>query len=145
MPSTFPHGRWLLPLGLFVLSVTWGYTWVVSKQALSFAPPFAFAAERSIGGALALFVALKLLGRPLKLVAPGATLAIGLAQVTGFMALSTWALVEGGPGKTAVLVFTMPILTLLLGMGSAAHWPEKSVVKTHVGERTNEREKARFR
>ncbi|MES1980842.1 MAG: EamA family transporter [Pseudomonadota bacterium] len=117
MPSTFPHGRWLLPLGLFVLSVTWGYTWVVSKQALSFAPPFAFAAERSIGGALALFVALKLLGRPLKLVAPGATLAIGLAQVTGFMALSTWALVEGGPGKTAVLVFTMPILTLLLA------WP----------------------
>ncbi len=115
MPST--HYRWLLPLGLFILSVTWGYAWVLSKQALDYAPPFAFAAERSIGGALALLIALKLAGRPLKLVAPGATLAIGLIQITCFMALSTWALVEGGPGKTAVLIFTMPIWTLLLA------WP----------------------
>jgi drug/metabolite transporter (DMT)-like permease len=38
-------------------------------------------------------------------------------QVTGFMAFQTWALVEGGPGKTAVLVFTMPIWTLLIA------WP----------------------
>jgi drug/metabolite transporter (DMT)-like permease len=117
MSSAQSRERWLLPLGLFILSVTWGYTWVLAKQALSFAPPFAFAAERSFGGALALFVALKLMGRPLKLIAPGATLAIGLAQITGFMAFSTWALVEGGPGKTAVLIFTMPIWVLLLA------WP----------------------
>jgi len=115
MPS--PRDRWLLPLGLLILSATWGYTWVVAKQALDYAPPFAFAAERSFGGALALFAALKLMGRPLKLIAPGATLAIGLFQITGFMALSTWALVEGGPGKTAVLIFTMPIWTLLMA------WP----------------------
>jgi drug/metabolite transporter (DMT)-like permease len=51
------------------------------------------------------------------LIAPGATLAIGLAQVSGFMLFQTWALVEGGPGKTAVLIFTMPIWTLLLA------WP----------------------
>ncbi len=117
MPSALSRERWLLPLGLLILSVTWGYTWVLAKQALNFAPPFAFAAERAVGGALALFVALKLMGRPLKLIAPGPTLAIGLAQITGFMLFSTWALVEGGPGKTAVLIFTMPIWTLLLG------WP----------------------
>lgn len=115
MPSL--RERWLLPLGLFILSVTWGYTWVLAKQGLAYAPPFAFAAERCVGGALALFLALKLMGRPLKLVAPGATLAIALAQVTGFMVFSNWALVEGGPGKTAVLIFTMPIWTLLLA------WP----------------------
>ncbi len=109
--------RWLLPFGLFFLSVTWGYTWVLAKQALTYAPPFAFAAERCVGGALALIVALKFMGRPLKLVAPGATLGLGLFQITGFMAISTWALVEGGPGKTAVLIFTMPIWTLLLA------WP----------------------
>ena len=117
MPSTASRERWLLPLGLFILSLTWGYTWVLAKQALSYAPPFAFAAERCVGGALALFVALKLMGRPLKLVAPGSTIAIGLTQVTGFMVFSNWALVEGGPGKTAVLIFTMPIWTLLLA------WP----------------------
>jgi drug/metabolite transporter (DMT)-like permease len=100
-----------------ILSITWGYTWVLAKQALTYAPPFAFAAERCVGGALALFLALRLMGRPLKLVAPGPTLAIGLFQITGFMALSTWALVEGGAGKTAVLIFTMPLWTLLLA------WP----------------------
>ncbi len=117
MSSNRSRERWLLPLGLFILSVTWGYTWVLAKQGLDYAPPFAFAAERCVGGALALFVALKLMGRPLKLIAPGDTLAIGLFQITSFMALSTWALVEGGPGKTAVLIFTMPIWTLLLA------WP----------------------
>ncbi len=109
--------RWLLPLGLLVLSVTWGYTWVVAKQALTYAPPFAFAAERCVGGALALFVILKLMGRSVSLVAPGATFMIGLSQVSGFMLFQTWALVEGGPGKTAVLIFTMPIWTLILA------WP----------------------
>ncbi len=114
MPSVHTRERWLLPLGLFVLSVTWGYTWVLAKQALGYAPPFAFAAERCVGGALALFAVLKLMGKPLKLVAPGATLAIALAQVTCFMTFQTWALVEGGPGKTAVLIFTMPVWTLML-------------------------------
>jgi drug/metabolite transporter (DMT)-like permease len=114
MPSVNTRQRWLLPLGLIVLSVTWGYTWILAKQALGYAPPFAFAAERCVGGALALFVVLKLLGKPLKLVAPGAILAIALAQVTCFMTFQTWALVEGGPGKTAVLIFTMPVWTLML-------------------------------
>jgi drug/metabolite transporter (DMT)-like permease len=117
MSSTSPRERWLLPLALFVLSLTWGYTWVIAKQALTYAPPFAFAAERCIGAALALALIVKFLGKPLKLVAPGATLAIALAQVTGFMGFQTWALVEGGPGKTAVLIFTMPIWTLLMA------WP----------------------
>lgn len=112
-----PRIRWLLPLALLVLSVTWGYSWVIAKQALVYAPPFAFAAERCAGGALALFLVVKLMGKTFKLTAPFSTLAIGLTQVTGFMAFQTWALVEGGAGKTAVLVFTMPIWTLLIA------WP----------------------
>lgn len=106
--------RWLPLLALAVLSLTWGYTWVLAKQGLSYAPPFAFAAERCVGGAIALFAALKLMGRPLRLEAPGPTLGIALTQVAGFMVFQTWALVEGGPGKTAVLIFTMPIWTLLM-------------------------------
>jgi drug/metabolite transporter (DMT)-like permease len=109
--------RWWPIIALVVLSSIWGYTWVLAKQGLAYAPPFAFAAERCAGGALALFAVLKLMGRPLRLVAPMATLAVGLVQVAGFMAFQTWALVEGGPGKTAVLIFTMPIWTLLMA------WP----------------------
>ncbi len=115
MPPTL--ARFLLPIALVLLSVTWGYTWVLAKEALSYAPPFAFVAERCVGGALSLFLIAKLIGKPLKLVAPGTTVAIGLTQVTGFMAFQTWALVEGGPGKTAVLIFTMSIWTLLIA------WP----------------------
>ncbi|MDE1891973.1 MAG: DMT family transporter [Betaproteobacteria bacterium] len=105
---------WFPILALVLLSSIWGYTWVLAKQALSLAPPFAFAAQRCIGGALALFVLLKLTNKPLKCLEPKATIWIGLIQVAGFMALQTWALVEGGPGKTSVLIFTMPIWTLLL-------------------------------
>ena len=54
------------------------------------------------------------LGKPLAFFASKQALAIGLTQVTGFMIFQTWALVEGGAGKTAVLIFTMPIWTLLL-------------------------------
>ena len=106
--------RWLPQLALIVLSLLWGYTWVMAKEGLDFAPPVAFAAQRCVGGALALLLVLKLSGRSLRWVAPGATLAIGLIQVAGFTLLQTWALVEGGPGKTAVLIYTMPIWTLLL-------------------------------
>lgn len=115
MPSSLR--RWLPLIALAVLSLTWGYTWVLAKQGLVYAPPFAFAAERCVGGALSLLLALKLMGRPIRLIAPGPTLGIALTQVAGFMVFQTWALVEGGPGKTAVLIFTMPIWTLLMA------WP----------------------
>lgn len=115
--SSSSLNRWLPALALIVLSCTWGYTWVLLKQGLAYASPFSLAAQRCVGGALALVLAVKLTGRSLRLVAPGPTFAIGLVQVTGFVVFQTWALVEGGPGKTAVLIFTMPIWTLLLA------WP----------------------
>ncbi len=101
-------------IALVVLSFVWGITWVLSKQALAYAPPFAFAAERCVGGALALIVVMRLTGRRLRLTAPKQTLAISLVQVSGFMIFQTCALVIGGPGKTSVLIFTMPIWTLIL-------------------------------
>jgi len=104
-------------MALLVVSLVWGFTWVLTKQALAYAPPFAFAAQRCLGGALALFAALGLLGRPLGLVAPGKTLAIALVNVAAFLTFQTWALVEGGAGKTAVLNYTMPFWMLLMA------WP----------------------
>ena len=104
-------------LGIVLLSVLWGYTWVIAKQALDFAPPFSLTFVRVFGGSLALFAALKLLRQPLKLQAPRAVLLISLCQVSGFMLLQTLSLKFGAAGKTAVLVYTMPIWTLLLA------WP----------------------
>jgi drug/metabolite transporter (DMT)-like permease len=115
--SSSQGDRWRPAIALIVLSLAWGYTWILAKQGLAYAPPFAFAAQRCVGGALALFLALKLLGRPLRRVAPVKTLGIALVNVAAFLIFQTWALVEGGAGKTAVLNYTMPIWTLLMA------WP----------------------
>ena len=76
MPFHTKLARWLLPLALFVLTVIWGYSWVIAKQALVYASPFVFAAERCVGGAVALLLTVRLMGKPLVWVAPGPTLAM---------------------------------------------------------------------
>jgi len=97
----------MLALGL--LSLIWGYNWVVMKEAVRYIDPFAFSALRSILGALAIFAILLLLRRSWS---PGSFLGVlllGFIQTTLFVTFSTWALVAGGAGKTAVLVYTMPL------------------------------------
>jgi len=114
-PSSHKKNQPLKALfALVILSFVWGTTWVISKQALAYAPPFAFAAERCVGGAIALLVVMRLTGRRLTLTAPKQTIAISLVQVSGFMIFQTCALAIGEPGKTSVLIFTMPIWTLIL-------------------------------
>lgn len=100
---------------LLFLTLAWGYTWVLAKIALSQVAPFAFAAQRSLAGAVCLFVALPLMGHSLRLRGWRPTLVIGAIQTGLFFILQTWTLVEAGPGKTAVLIYTMPIWTLFLG------------------------------
>lgn len=103
----------LAAIGLFVLlSLIWGYNWVVMKKVMAYADPFDFSAVRTLFGALALFAVLVWRRKPLKLVAPGPTLLLGLLQTTAFTALIQWALVSGGAGKTAVLVYAMPFWLL---------------------------------
>lgn len=100
-----------------ILCLLWGYNWVMMKEALRFAAPFDFVALRAIGGALLLFLAMVARRQRLRPQAPLAYFFFGLFQTAGFLGLSTWALVEGGAGKTAVLVYSMPFWTLLLA------WP----------------------
>jgi drug/metabolite transporter (DMT)-like permease len=98
---------------LGVLSLVWGYNWVAVKVALEYSAPFPFAAERSAGGGLCLLLVLALARQPLRIRHPGRTLLLGLLQTTLFTSLTSWALVHGGAGKSAVLVFTMPFWVIL--------------------------------
>lgn len=111
------HGRLWAGLGIVLLSLLWGYTWVLAKQALDYASPITMTLIRVFGGAMALFVAVKILRQPMAMPSPRAVSMIGLCQVSGFMLLQTFSLKFGAAGKTAVLVYTMPIWTLLLA------WP----------------------
>lgn len=107
-------------LALVVLSLIWGYNWVVMKRVLEYVDPFDFSALRTVLGAATLFVVLAGLRRPLRPVALGPTFVLGALQTAAFTGLMQWALVSGAAGKTAVLVYTMPFWLLLfawVGLG----------------------------
>ena len=104
-------------LALFLLTLIWGYNWVVMKLAVQYASPFQFAALRTFLGALMLFTVLFLMKKPLKLQEFPTMLLLGILQTCGFTGLLIWALVEGGAGKTAVLSYTMPFWVMLFA------WP----------------------
>ena len=93
---------------LAAMVVIWGYSWVVMKIALRHAHPFDFAAMRVGMGALLLFALVAYQRRPLALSHYRMAILLGTLQVALFVALSHFALLFAGPGKTSVLVFTMP-------------------------------------
>ena len=93
---------------LVAMVVIWGYSWVVMAIALRHAHPFDFAALRVAIASALLFLVVALRARSLRLPRYGMAMLLGFLQVGLFVALSHFALLHAGPGKTSVLVFTMP-------------------------------------
>ncbi|BCM25994.1 DMT family transporter [Methyloradius palustris] len=102
---------------LILLTVLWGYNWVVMKHALDFAGAFQFSALRTFLGAICLFGVLLIMRKPLRPREIPTLIVLGILQTSGFTGLIIWALVEGGAGKTAVLTYTMPFWVMVLA------WP----------------------
>jgi drug/metabolite transporter (DMT)-like permease len=105
---------WLPIAALLLLALIWGYSWVVMKIALGYVQPFTFAALRTFLGALVLMAVLPLLRRSMRPKAFWPTALLGVLQTTGFVGLLTWALEDGGAGKTSILTYTMPFWLLLM-------------------------------
>jgi drug/metabolite transporter (DMT)-like permease len=103
--------RWAI-VALVVMSLIWGYNWVVMKQVVQYVDPFDFSAVRTLFGALSLFAVILVMRRPLKLEALPWVLLLGVLQTAAFTGLIQWALVSADAGKTAVLVYTMPFWLL---------------------------------
>lgn len=102
---------------LILLSLIWGYNWIVMKDALNYCPPFLFAGLRAVTGASVLLALIPFLGTSLRPPPLRQMLPLGILQTTGFVGFTLWALAHGGAGKTAILVYTMPIWLILLA------WP----------------------
>lgn len=102
---------------LILLVILWGYSWITSKIGLNYASSVDVVALRLELGALTLLAGLLWTRRSLKPEHWKALLIIGLIQTGAFLLLNTWALSEGGPGKTSILVFTMPFWVLVFA------WP----------------------
>ena len=107
-------------LAIFALTgiaLIWGVNWVIQKEALRYASPFDFSSLRCFFGALVLFLILLARREKIRLEDAPMVLLLGLLTTTGSIGLSTWALESGGAGKTAVLVYTMPLWVLVMA------WP----------------------
>lgn len=108
--QNLPH---LPTLALGAIALIWGYNWVQMKIAVQYCPPFTFAALRTVLGAMSLFLVMALFRKPLLPKEVPGTFLLGTLQTAGMYGLATWALVSGGAGKTAVLVYTMPFWVLI--------------------------------
>jgi drug/metabolite transporter (DMT)-like permease len=107
-----------MPLAVAALagqSVFLGYNWVVMKQGLRYADPWPFTALRTGLGAVALFIVLAILRRPMRPTQPLLTAGLGLLQTTGMIGLLMWALQSGAAGRVSSLVYTMPFWAMMLG------------------------------
>lgn len=104
-------------IALLVLSILWGYNWVVMKNALVDAGAFQFGALRTFLGAVCLLGLIIILRRPIRPKEIPTLIVLGLLQTSGFTGLIIWALVEGGAGKTAILTYTMPFWVMVMA------WP----------------------
>lgn len=101
-------------IALAILSLIWGFNWIVMKSVLAFVGPITFSAMRYVFGTAVLFGVLILRGETLSPTPWRDTLLIGLAQTTGFQILVQLALISGGAGKTALLAYTMPFWVIPL-------------------------------
>ena len=118
MADTSADDGFRMPLAVAALagqSVFLGYNWVVMKQGLHYADPWAFTALRTSLGAMALFFVLAILRRPMRPTQPRLTALLGLLQTTGMIGLLMWALQSGAAGRVSALVYTMPFWAMMLG------------------------------
>lgn len=104
-------------LVMLVLVGVWGYAWVLAKLALQYCGPLDLASLRTALGAAFVLPVLLWLRKPVLPEHPGETFFVGIFQTALFLMLNNWALSQGEPGKTSVLVFTMPFWVLVFA------WP----------------------
>ena len=115
--SSAPHphaGAGRAGAALALLSLIWGYNWIVMKQSLAYASPTDSAAWRFLIAAAALIPIVRYMGFSLLVPRREWWLAglLGLMLAANFTG-TLWGLKLGGTGKVAVLCYTMPFWTVL--------------------------------
>jgi drug/metabolite transporter (DMT)-like permease len=103
-------------LMMAVLSLIWGYNWVVIRIATLDGSPIFVATLRTAIGATTLLAVIAL-RRQLRPTPFWPTFALGLLQTAAFTLFQTVAVSLGGAGKVAVLAYTMPFWATLFA------WP----------------------
>ena len=104
--------QWLL---ILIITILWGYSWVLMKDALQYMGPYTFSAFRFGTGALVMFVILFLwkVGKPPKS-AIKHLIVVGLLQTSVVFLLVMYALQFIDAGKSSLLLYSMPLWSGLL-------------------------------
>ncbi|MET3506236.1 DMT family transporter [Halalkalibacter oceani] len=103
-------------LGIISVTLVWGYTWVTMKIAISDIPPFLFSALRLLIGALPLLMILLIQRQKLTVRKQQVTdyVIMSFLMGIGYLGALTYGMQFVDSGKTAVLVYTMPIFVTVI-------------------------------
>ena len=113
------------------LTLMWGVNWPMMKLSLQELTPLYFRASTMLLGAVWLFVYVQRQGERMRPSgAEWATIAwLGLPNVLGWHTLSIFGVQELASGRAAIVGFTMPIFTVLLG---AAFFGERTTPRVRL-------------
>mgnify|MGYP001179515256 FL=1 len=117
---------WLL---ILLITVLWGYAWVIMKQSLTFMGPYTFSAFRFLTGTITLLLIVWFSKQHIPLKKYWKQLFIqGFLQTTVVFILVMFSLQFVGAGKSSVLLYSMPIWGSLL----AAHFLKEKLSVTGI-------------
>src|SRR5699024_4952717 len=100
---------------ILIITLLWGYAWVIMKEALSYMSPFAFSSFRFGTGAFTLFLIIWISKKRFPIKTYWKELAIqGVLQTSIVFLLVMYGLSFVDAGKSSVLLYSMPIWSSLL-------------------------------
>jgi drug/metabolite transporter (DMT)-like permease len=104
-------------LSLVALCLLWGTTWPVMKIALEEIPPLSMRTMTAASGALTMFGICLVARRRLRIAtvkAWGHVVIISVLNIGAFSLLSAYAQIAAATSRVTILIYTMPIWTVLL-------------------------------
>lgn len=100
---------------ILLVTILWGYAWVIMKQSLTYMGPFTFSSLRFLSGVATLLLVIWLTKQHIPLKKYWKQLFIqGLLQTTIVFLFVMFALQFVGAGKASILLYSMPIWSGLL-------------------------------
>lgn len=115
-PST-DKKKWMVWLLILLITLIWGYAWVLMKGSLQFMGPFTFSAFRFGTGTIVLLLVVFFM----KMGAPPKKqwihlIVLGILQTAIVFLLVMYGLSFVGAGKSSVLLYSMPIWSSILAV-----------------------------
>jgi drug/metabolite transporter (DMT)-like permease len=106
-------------LQIVTLSLVWGCNWPVLKLGVSELPPLTFRASTLLFAAIGLLLVSKFSGHSMRIPRPwwGRVLVLALFNIAGWNGLILFGVQNMPAGRSAILAYTMPIWTVLIGLG----------------------------